>query len=368
MSRAARDTAVLTDLADALGLPPSALGVVGAPEPILNYVERREFFGEAVGLAVTALLPQSIATPGRMINAVDVTQCWTALRRLYELDDRHGGSIVWQLTEGMARLLQDALRHCSYLPAVGRELQKVTAATMEHAGWLSFDAGWQDRAHRWWLETCHFTDVAEVPDVRVTVLISMALQASDAGDGRGAVDLVQAARKTATHDQANPPLLSLLAAREAVGHAQAGDRGATVSAIGQARQWLGRGRRGDEPFWLDFWGPADLAWHETRVALAARQGKSAEVAARAALANVDTVSFPRNHTLYTAGLGWVLAQRGQLDEAISVTSEAIQGVHAGHGSGRIVANLHRTADLLGQQKYPPATTFAAAARRLLPAK
>lgn len=206
-----------------------------------------------------------------------------------------------------------------------------------------------------------------VPDVRVSALAAMARQASDAGDGREAVDLVQAARKTATRDQENRPLLSLPAAREAIGHAQACDRGAAVSAIGQAHQWLDRGRRGDEPFWLDFWGPADLAWQETRVALAAGRVKSAEVAARAALASVDATSFPRNRTLYAADLGSVLAQRGQLDEAISVLGEAIQAVHAVRGSGRVVASLHRTVDLLGQQKYPPATTFAAAARRLLPA-
>ncbi|MGH3711803.1 MAG: hypothetical protein ACRDRQ_27760, partial [Pseudonocardiaceae bacterium] len=134
-----------------------------------------------------------------------------------------------------------------------------------------------------------------------------------------------------------------------------------------AHQWLDQGRRGDEPFWLDFWDPADLACHEMLVALATGQGKSAEAAARTALATVDAVAFPRNRTIYAAGLGSVLVQRGQLDEAISVTTEAIQGVHAGHGSGRIVTHIHRTVALLGQQKYPPATTFAAAARRLLPA-
>lgn len=236
----------------ALGVPSAVLGVTSAPDqrPTLDGVDRREFLEGATGLAVTALLPRTVATPGR-IEAADVTQCWTALRRLYELDDRHGGiGTVRQLTEGMARRLQDALRQGSYLPAVGRELQKVTAATMEHAGWLAYDAGWQDRARRWWLETGHFTDVAEVPGVRVTVLVSMALQAGDAGNGREAVDLVQGARKTATHTQENLPLLSLLAAREAIGHAQADDRGAAVSALGQARQWLDRGRRGNEPFRL----------------------------------------------------------------------------------------------------------------------
>jgi hypothetical protein len=206
-----------------------------------------------------------------------------------------------------------------------------------------------------------------VPDARVTALASMAQQAADAGDGAGTLGLVQAARKTATHDQGgSSTLLSLLAAREAVGHALAGDRNAAASAIGQAHQLLDRGRRGDEPFWLDFWGPADLAWHEMRIALVTGQGKFVEVAARAALGAVEAAAFPRNHTLYATGLGSVLTQRGQFDEATSVMSEAIQGVHAVRGSGRTVASLHRTVDLLRQQKYSPAKSFATAARRILP--
>ncbi|MGH3722463.1 MAG: hypothetical protein ACRDRI_27245 [Pseudonocardiaceae bacterium] len=69
-----------------------------------------------------------------------------------------------------------------------------------------------------------------MPDVHVSALAAMALQASKAGNGRDAVDLIQAATKIARHDQMNSPLLSLLAAREAIGHAQTGDCGAAVSS------------------------------------------------------------------------------------------------------------------------------------------
>ncbi len=369
VSRAMRDTAILTDLANALGVSFAVLGLLCDPNQrsILDDVDRREFLGGAAGLAVTALLPQGVATPGR-IHAADATQCWTALRRIEELDARQGGTVVCQMAEGMARRLQDALRRGTYQPTVGRELQSITASAMDQAGWLAYDAGWRDRARRWWLETCHFADMAEVPDVHVSALAAMALQTSNSGNGQETVDLIQAARRTATRDQSgNPPLLSLLAARQAIGYAQTGDRGAAISAIVQARHLLDHGRRGDEPFWLDFWGPADLAWHETRVALVTKQGKSAEVAARTALARVDATSFPRNHILYAAGLGSILTQRGQLDEAISVTSQAVQGAHAVRGSGLALSNLRHVVALLEQQKYPPAKTFATAARRLLPA-
>ncbi len=102
------------------------------------------------------------------------------------------------------------------------------------------------------------------------------------------------------------------------------------------------------------------------MALARGNGKSAELAARATLSNADTDTFPRNHTLYTINLASILTQLGQLDEAIRITSHAIHGVRDLEGSGRVIANLRSTVDLLGQQNYSPATTFATAARRLLP--
>jgi hypothetical protein len=87
----------------------------------------------------------------------------------------------------------------------------------------------------------------------VSALAMMALQASNTpGGGRETVDLAHAAR-TAAGDQATPILLSLLTAREAVGHADA---------------------------------------------------------------------FPCNHVAYTVGLASILTQRGQLDEAIGLTSDA----------------------------------------------
>ncbi|MGQ0778179.1 MAG: helix-turn-helix domain-containing protein [Pseudonocardiales bacterium] len=367
-TRGARDIDVLADLARALGIPCSALYQAGDGDRgrTLDGMDRRDVLGRMLALAVAALLPQGVATAGR-IDAAQVTQCWTALHRLFELDDRHGGTEVYQMAAAMAGQLQEALRDGSYQPEVGRELAAVTAATTEHAAWLAYDAGWADRARQWWLETCHLADLSGVPDSRVTALASMSRQAGDdPRRGSETVGLAQAAR-AAAGDQASPTLLSLLAAREAVGHAWAGSRAAATGSIARARDWLDQGRRGDEPFWLDFWGPADLAAYETRVALALGQGKLAVGAARAALAANDAGTYPRNHTLYTVGLGSVLTRVGQYDEAIAVTSDAVQRMDAMRGCGRALTRLHHTIDLLGRQNYPPATSFAAAARRLLPA-
>ncbi|MGQ0776878.1 MAG: helix-turn-helix domain-containing protein [Pseudonocardiales bacterium] len=364
-TRSARDIDVLADLAQLLGVPPAVFGLAPDQRCTLDPVNRRDVLGGAVALAVSALLPRGVATAGR-IDMAQVEQCWTALNRLFELDAHHGGGPVYELAAGMAQRLQDALSRGSYPPSVGEELHSVTAATMEHAAWLAYDAGWQQRARQGWLETCHHADLADAPGNKVSALATMALQAGkQPGNGPEVVALAQAAR-TAGKDQATPTLLSLLAAREAVGHALSGDRAAAVSSVAEARRWLDHGRGGDEPFWLDFWGPADLACHETRVGLITRDGRSAETAARAALAGVDAEAFPRNHTLYTVGLGSVLTRLGQFDEAIAVLGDAVQRVDGVRGSGRTIVTLHNAVDLLGQQKYPPARTFAAAACCLLP--
>ena len=225
MSRACRDTAILTDLAGTLGLPVEALGLVRSegPTPSLDDVDRRNFLGSALALAAAALLPQPVAEPAR-ISTDDVAQCWVSLRRLFELDDRQGGGAVYAMAAGMARHLQDALSRGSYSSSVGTGLGQVTSATMEHAGWLAYDAGRQDDARRWWLETCHLADMAAIPDARVTALASMSLHASTVGRGKEAADLARAARAVAG-DRATPTLLSLLSAREAVGLAQARDHG-----------------------------------------------------------------------------------------------------------------------------------------------
>lgn len=375
-SRAARDTTVLVDLAAALGLPPGALGLAargGETARTLDDVDRRDFLGSALGFAVTALLPQAVATPSRdcRIDAAGVTHCWTAIRRLFELDDQGGGSTVYQLAEGMAERLEQALRSGTYSSKVGRELQHVTAAAMDAAGWLAYDAGGRDKARHWWLETCHLADLSGIPAARVTALASMALQAStDPSRGKETVALAQAAR-SAAGSHATPSLLSLLAAREALGHAHCHDRAAARSSMFNAWRLLDQEKRDDEPLWwdawLDFWGAADLACHETRVSLALGDKKKAEQAARSASSAIDSTTYPRNFTIYTGRLGATLTYVGQLDEAISVTGQAIQRVGAVRGSRRIVSDLHRTVALLEQQRYAPAKDFAAAAKRLLPA-
>ncbi|MGH3929550.1 MAG: helix-turn-helix domain-containing protein, partial [Pseudonocardiaceae bacterium] len=275
-SRAAQDMEILAALAQVLDIPRAALGLATGSDQsrTLDNMDRREALGSTIALAITALLPRNVATAGQITTA-DVTQCWTALRRLHELDGDQGGASVFQLAAGMARRLEDALRSGNYTPSVGHELQRVTAVTVEQTGWSAYDAGWEQQARQYWLETCHLSDLTAIPEARVRALASMALQAGQCpGRGSEAVELAQKATSVAK-DGGTPKLLSLLSAREAIGHAQAGDHQAAISSIAQARHHLDQGEHSEDPFWLGFYGPSDLAWHETLTAVLMRNGKLA---------------------------------------------------------------------------------------------
>ena len=214
------------------------------------------------------------------------------------------------------------------------------------------------------METCHLADIADLPDARITALTSMALHATTSGAPREAIDLISMARSRAGQN-ASPTLLSLLSAREAVALGQMRDATAARKAVSSARQYLDQGAPGDgEPLWLEFWNPADLACHETRVALALGDARHTERSARAALAASDPILFPRNHMIYELRLGHVLTRLGQLDESVAVIGSAIRNSQALDGSRRITTDLSSTLALLERSTHPPARRFARAARTI----
>lgn len=372
------DIAVLRSLGDVLGIPQAALGLADdftsrrLPESRRNLpdVQRSEFLRGVLGAAAALALPRAVADDDAShVDDATVRDCQAALERLYELDQRFGGEPVYALAAHMVGRMRGILRRASYPPAVGRALHRVAAATSARTAWLAFDAGRDDDARRWWLESLHLSELGDSPGVRVNALTTMALHACEGEDatGREAVALVDAARRVPR----TPPsarLQSLLAARQALGHARGGDGQSAIRSLSAAAALLDHDPDGgfnDEPAWLRFWNPADFLCHETRVALMLGDLRRAEVAARSALRQADAVRYPRNHAIYSARLGSVLVRNGKLEEGISTTRPVILGIRT-LGSRRIEREALATVDLLDQHRdYPPAQTFAYWSRRML---
>jgi tetratricopeptide (TPR) repeat protein len=328
---------------EVFGATPAELGFrLALPGEARNHpdVNRREFIAGTAGLAVTAALP----IPPQRIGQSDVERLRQSVLQLYKLDDQHGAGVVYPLAERMFHRLRGLVDRASYSPATGQALRELTAQTVAETGWLSFDAGRHDDARRWWLEAMHWARLAESDSVGTLAMTSMARQAFDRGRSREAIEFAQSAQRMAK-TTATPRLMSLLLAREAIGHARAGDRTNAHAAIARASRLADHERHDDDPAWLAFYDSADFASHEHRVALALGDYVAAEDAARSALALGDPVDYPRNHALDLTNLAYVLVQRREIDEGVAVATRAAVAA-SDLDSGRINQGLHTLAKKL----------------------
>jgi hypothetical protein len=288
-------------------------------------VNRKNFIA---GLAATIAAPTlllSPSTPAR-VGAADVARFRHNQIQLYALDDHYGAANeVYGLTVKLVRRLLQILESSSYSPEVGDQLRSITGEVMEHAGWLALDAGQDHDARYWRLEALHMARMANDPQVEVLVLASMSHAASRHGRGREAVDLATSAARIVNRNRPSPRLLSLLAAREALGHAHTGDTSATRQALDRAGTDLHRGTHDDDPAWLQFWGPSELASHTRTAARQLGDLTTAERSGREAMITVDATHYPRNLALYQIDLAGVLVAQRNLDEGIPlVTTAALQ--------------------------------------------
>lgn len=326
-------------------------------------VKRAEFLA---GVAATVAAPGIVFAETTRIGADDLPRYRESLEQLYALDDTFGGSTeVYLLTVRTLRKLRHDFNRASYTPAVGQQLRSIAGQLAEHAGWLAFDAGDSARARHWWLEALHAARIADAgDDVEVVVLASMSASASRQGQGRDAVDLAAAAQRVATA-KASPRLVSLLSAREALGHARLGDAHSAAKALTRAHAKL-TDHTGDDPAWSEFWDPADLAGHETVAARHLRDLDRAEQTARDAVALVDGRRYPRNKAMNVARLAGVLAQRGDLDEAVPMTAHATLAARELH-SQRLVSEVSTALDALAlHDTHAGARELVAHARPALP--
>lgn len=318
-----RDPAVLGDLADALGIPRSIFSDLasGSMPSSVDDMDRRGFLESVTAVAALAMLPPSLTdlASGTRIGASTVTQSWATLARLDQLDATHGGGAVYELTTSVAKRLIEALGSANYGTAIGRELRGVAAASAVKAGWRAYDSGRSEAARRWWLETLRLHELGPgAEEARLRALAAMSKDASDQGNGRDGIALAQAAAKVGTN-LGSPAMMSFAAAREAIGHASVGDQPKSIRALRRARLLMDR-ETANDPAWLSFWGPSDIASHEMRCGRLLESPRTSREAARTAAELVTDDTSPRNRAIYDVYLAYELAHAGRLDEAIALGS------------------------------------------------
>jgi transcriptional regulator with XRE-family HTH domain len=305
-------------------------------------VDRREFLTGAAGFIASASLTPQV--PTRRLGSGDLARLRQSVTQLYALSEQHGEGAVYGPTGRVFYRLRSLVEHARYDPTTGRALRELTAQAARRMGTLEFHAGRHEDARRWWLEALHWARLAESDLISAGTMASMARQASDQHRPREVIDLATAAQRTLGR-AATPRLKSMLLAREALGHAGTGDAAGARVALYRARGPADEARHDDDQRWLDYYGMADFACHEHRVALMLDDFTAAEDSARTAVAASDPVAYPRDYALDLVNLADVLAQRRKIDESASVGVEVAE-LARDLDSGRVKRGLRSVAQRL----------------------
>jgi tetratricopeptide (TPR) repeat protein len=281
---------------------------------------RRDALRLGLAFAAGALVPE--AAP--RLGAADVERLRAAVRALYALGAQHGGGAVFERAIGQLREVRRLLGIAAYGSATGRRLQVVAGELTEEAGLLAFDAGRQGTARRLFTEALALAELAESAQLKTLVLASMTIQAAEYGDARESADLAEAAQRAARPIRTSK-LSSLLGAREALAYARQGDGARCGVALASAERLLDDGEDPEDPDWVAFWEPANLYETVARAHLLFGDPGRAAQAARSAL-DCTHPGRMRNEALTLASLAQALVGQGDLDEAVAVTSEAVDRV------------------------------------------
>ncbi|MET8688992.1 tetratricopeptide repeat protein [Streptomyces sp. NPDC004732] len=289
-------------------------------------VQRRAFMTGSTATVAAALGPvgltlsgpaEAAALCGRRVGEAEVHAVEEAVRKIRLLDDRHGA-------DGLYRRAAAPLRTAYTLLDAGTTTRQTTSDRL-HAGagelaisvgWLAHDSGRFDDARSHYAEALATARVCGDAALEAHAFCNTAFLARDAGRPREAVRAAQAATRAARHFGSHR-LLSLIALREAGGWAGLGDRGGCEQALLRAHSLFDRGPGDDDPEWMSFYGPAELAGLEAQCWSALGEWGRASGHARlaAAIASSQTPQFTRNIALYTAELADDLARAGRPDEA-----------------------------------------------------
>nr|MDT0666112.1 transcriptional regulator [Micromonospora sp. DSM 115978] len=142
----------------------------------------------------------------------------------------------------------------SYTEQVGRRLHGVAAELSRFAGWVSFDAGFQTAAQRYWIAALHASQASGDRAVGANALKNMSLQCVDFDRPRDAVELADAAVDSARGLTGREA--SMIEMRRARAYAAFGDSSACARSLVRAEDAFVQARA-DDPSWAAYFDEAE---------------------------------------------------------------------------------------------------------------
>ena len=365
-------------LAQMLGCSQSSIWRIEAGERKTLYDIRELLrFADTVAMPRRMLLPLIMSAPeaadspdqgtylgaiGRAGRATDSTATAPAVTeaaleylracacRLHAQEQAAGGATTREEALGLwqraARLADEA----EYADDVGRQLMRVAGELAIRAAWACLDSNQPTQARSLFTDALQRASHAADDELAIHAMLSMSLllteMAPTAGVGlaRQAVWLTtQAAGLARRHP--SPRLHAVIAAREALASATTGDIGGFKVAITRAWRELDHDQPDDDPAWLAFAGPAEIAVQEAKGR--SLLGKSENPGLYQNDLR-DTDLSPRNAAIYRAQRAVDLAAAGYLDQAVSEAVLVLDALEGPVASPRTLARLRPVRGLAGQ--------------------
>ncbi len=294
--------------------------------------------------------PSAAAAASDEEPAAALRELFAHLRRLGQMTD--AVTVLPMLTTQTRVVGQFAARSG---PGQRDELLALAARYAEYTGWMTQEAGDDAGAAQW---TRHATDLAEAAgDAEFTgyALIRQSLITLYRQDQAATIGLAQAARRTAV----TPHVQSQAARREAQGHALAGDYGACMRSLEQARELASRAETGLPATTL---GPTHLVDPVAMITgwclydLGRPGPAAAQLDREFARLGPDAL---RSQARYGLRRALAHAGSGDIDHACRLTAQLLPTVD-GIGSATVAVELRELARLLRRHGT------AACVRELLP--
>ncbi|MGG8410498.1 N-acetyltransferase family protein [Streptomyces sp. 12297] len=249
---------------------------------------------------LTATAPSTITGSGPALGAEHLQQLHDAELTLYAHDRNHGSAELGRQAAAALDTAHTWLRHGRYSEHLGRRLHCATGNLSVAAGWLALDAGRPHDARSLYTEALANARHADDPGLEAHAFACLSLLAHATGRPREAVTTAQVAQRAAA-PLGSPRWQSLLAMREARGWALQGDRTLTEQALIRVHNLYAQGPRDNDPDWLTFYVPAELAGLESLCRADLGQYERASAGAEQAVMLFGDGHL-RNRALYTADI------------------------------------------------------------------
>ena len=191
------------------------------------------------------------------IGRSDVDAVRATVGMFAALDGTYGGAharraLIQFLESGLLPLLKTSGR-----PGDDSGLYQATAEALLLAAWMTYDAGLQGLAQRYFLQALHFADLAGDRLLGANILDAMSHQATFLGRLHDAANLACAAR-SGSRGVSTPSLDAHFASMEARAYAAAGDGKRAEQSLIRAAQAFEHRNEGADPKWFDYFDEVEL--------------------------------------------------------------------------------------------------------------